>query len=1095
MINLNYNILGGNEYNRFSNQQDTSFIPFQIQYVIVGGGGGSAAGNGSVVTLLSGEAGSGGQVITGSLCVQPFIPYTVTVGNGGTGGIISSNPAIFSGTNGTTSSFNTVTASAGFGGNVQLPTTSSTLAGDGSSQVAQGGNGGSGSVWTYNSSASPAPGQYLENTYFGGGGGGFVIGLSQSGSNNTVEYTLSGGTTITGSFLMASEELYQFTKSSSPTGSSTFVGVNSINPIFLSVAGQATSSLTLRYPGAQKAYGGSNIFASGGFTYHQFASSSQYEVGNNNFTSSYMILAGGGSGGATDGQPYSGGVGGGAAGTVKVGTFILSPNSSSYNALIGQGAAGVSASAGLQGGSSSLFGVTATGGTGGANTFNGRGGSNENFSGGNLGGGGAGGGSNGGSGTNPPQNVTAGNGGDGYLWLDGVQYGPGGYGVYSNGGSLAPKASNGAGVFGTGSFGVISGASNSGSAGIVAVSYFGPQKATGGDRIVYDGTNTYHYFENNGTLTTTPIQAITVVGTGGYNTGAVSGSSAQPNTGGGAGASFYDSNGNNGGSGIVVIRYQGSPIASGGNVLVTETFTYHVFTSGSNVFLPSGEETNPNVNPCPSENIINWTFNNNTDNVFATASFNGSPFAQSYNVSGSNTTQTGSSDAFEQIPFTASLSGSGVWPVTGSNIMTIVVKDAYYYEKSAQLVLNTVQNNYNLSGSIISVPFIAANGDEWFVSSSVEHIKGNLSNSNINWYISGSGSTVASSSFNIRKDANVTMATASVFLETGSSYTNNYALNQTASISSSYIPYYNANSSSLYISKLTIGIAELTSSKQLWISASNLPNGTVTTLTSSFVAETNIPNYTVSASVEEYYLPIIPIEYLIVGGGGGAAKGFINSGDASTVGVGARYTGGGAGGLLSGSLPLSASASYPVVVGTGAAPTYSGSQSSFLGQIAYGGGYGGYNTGGSVDPVIEVLGGTGGSGGGQSGSGIFGQGNSTSYAQWIGGGAGNSAGSSSMWLDGKTYAGGGGWVGRPFNGVVYALTSSINPNTGSYGYGGTSVFGDTSPNAGYGANGIVILRYSGSAALATGGEINVSGSYVYHTFTSSADFIITPFKV
>jgi hypothetical protein len=166
--------------------------------------------------------------------------------------------------------------------------------------------------------------------------------------------------------------------------------------------------------------------------------------------------------------------------------------------------------------------------------------------------------------------------------------------------------------------------------------------------------------------------------------------------------------------------------------LTTDKYTYHLYTSvGSSSFYAIGNETNNNINPCPSNNIVYWQFNNNTDNVFATASFNSAGVATSYIVSGSNTTQNGTADAEEQIPFTASLSGSGVWPVTGSNSMTLIVRDEFYYQISNQLLLNAAQNNYNLSGSIISIPFIASNGTNWYVSSSVEHIKGNLSNSNI----------------------------------------------------------------------------------------------------------------------------------------------------------------------------------------------------------------------------------------------------------------------------------------------------------------------------------------------------------------------------
>jgi hypothetical protein len=41
---------------------------------------------------------------------------------------------------------------------------------------------------------------------------------------------------------------------------------------------------------------------------------------------------------------------------------------------------------------------------------------------------------------------------------------------------------------------------------------------------------------------------------------------------------------------------------------------------------------------------------------------------------------------------------------------------------------------------------------------------------------------------------------------------------------------------------------------------------------------------------------------------------------------------------------------------------------------------------------------------------------------------------------------------------------------------------------GNGAGGIVIIRYAGSAARASGGTVTVSGGYVYHVFTSSSTF-------
>lgn len=69
-------------------------------------------------------------------------------------------------------------------------------------------------------------------------------------------------------------------------------------------------------------------------------------------------------------------------------------------------------------------------------------------------------------------------------------------------------------------------------------------------------------------------------GLGGTRTSpSIPGEDGQPNTGGGAGA---DANGKAGGSGIVIIRYQGNPVASGGDsIIVSSSYTYHKFTSVS----------------------------------------------------------------------------------------------------------------------------------------------------------------------------------------------------------------------------------------------------------------------------------------------------------------------------------------------------------------------------------------------------------------------------------------------------------------------------------------------------------------------------------
>jgi hypothetical protein len=43
--------------------------------------------------------------------------------------------------------------------------------------------------------------------------------------------------------------------------------------------------------------------------------------------------------------------------------------------------------------------------------------------------------------------------------------------------------------------------------------------------------------------------------------------------------------------------------------------------------------------------------------------------------------------------------------------------------------------------------------------------------------------------------------------------------------------------------------------------------------------------------------------------------------------------------------------------------------------------------------------------------------------------------------------------------------------------------------SGNGGSGIVIIRYLGTTARASGGTITITGGYVIHTFTSSGTFI------
>jgi hypothetical protein len=75
------------------------------------------------------------------------------------------------------------------------------------------------------------------------------------------------------------------------------------------------------------------------------------------------------------------------------------------------------------------------------------------------------------------------------------------------------------------------------------------------------------------------------IGGGGRSNNSGTGGTGSANTGGGAGGGGFDSLGGAGGSGIVAIRYNGTPIALGGEITQSAGFTYHVFrTVGTSSF-------------------------------------------------------------------------------------------------------------------------------------------------------------------------------------------------------------------------------------------------------------------------------------------------------------------------------------------------------------------------------------------------------------------------------------------------------------------------------------------------------------------------------
>lgn len=310
-------------------------------------------------------------------------------------------------------------------------------------------------------------------------------------------------------------------------------------------------------------------------------------VKNSGLTSVEVLIVGGGGGG---GFGHGGGGGGGAV-LYRADQPVVP--GTSYTITVGAGGTGnQDNSQNNQGGSSSAFGVTATGGGSGANEddASGRGQTGGN---GANGGGGMYGFKSGGTGTAPTASgwkVFAGfNGGQGG-WSGNANYPTGGGAGAGGPGFNGSSAQTGGATGGT-----------------------GQPAGAGGPGVLIDILGTLYYWGGGGggtTYNTGGTSGAGGIGGGGGGSGSVgsasgagggsalnagsagsadaAGGNAGANTGGGGGAGANENFvGGNGGSGIVVIRYAGAPKATGGTITRVGNDTVHTFTTvGNSTFVP-----------------------------------------------------------------------------------------------------------------------------------------------------------------------------------------------------------------------------------------------------------------------------------------------------------------------------------------------------------------------------------------------------------------------------------------------------------------------------------------------------------------------------
>jgi hypothetical protein len=266
----------------------------------------------------------------------------------------------------------------------------------------------------------------------------------------------------------------------------------------------------------------------------------------------YLVVGGGGGGGFD-------GAGGGGGGQVNMGSLSLS--SGTYAVTIGNGGANATS-----------YGTQA--GNGGSSTL-----------------------------SLPTPIVSIGGGGGGSKGANGASGANGGGGGHSNfagaagavGGFAGGNANGdgGGGGGGAGSAGITGGGGRNGGSGV--------SSSISGNTTYYGGGGGGGSYGNSGT----GIGGVGGGGQGGLGNSPIA-TVGTPNTGGGGGgAGEAQSNpGRSGGSGVVIVRYLGSPSGTGGTITQVGGYTIHTFNSnGSFAYNGSSSAVVPNVTVCGASSV------------------------------------------------------------------------------------------------------------------------------------------------------------------------------------------------------------------------------------------------------------------------------------------------------------------------------------------------------------------------------------------------------------------------------------------------------------------------------------------------------------
>lgn len=258
--------------------------------------------------------------------------------------------------------------------------------------------------------------------------------------------------------------------------------------------------------------------------------------------------------------------------------------------------------------------------------------------------------------------------------------------------------------------------------------------------------------------------------------------------------------------------------------------------------------------------LWNWDYDNRTVGIDAPNMDQITPTSFTLNAQNTNavniTTDAGSQFlSIEDLSVTASLSGSGQWPTTGSVTMSLYIAapggdaDTLPFFFTEAVSCSAAQGNISAtSGSIITCQTTSSKNFIYFVSASTIHHKGNeynplvtfntINDSPVSTTQTLNGNTA---SFNIVKDRNVPLVNVqNITASYSSSFFNDYAFNVTSSMTAS-IQNDATGSTTMSISIPEAGL--LTSSYYF-----NPSSAGVKIITASFAASQNQP-YNITASV------------------------------------------------------------------------------------------------------------------------------------------------------------------------------------------------------------------------------------------------------